>query len=393
MAKTVQATANHSVLLWARESAGFSVQEAAHKVSIAPEKLAACERGDSFLTFRQLEELANSYKRPLALFYLPKPPSEALRIHDFRLDANVFQKPLSPALKIEIRRAHQRRDEALELSRELRQTPRRFSPAASADEDAEIVAARINQLLHIDTAKRSFWKNASAAYAARKAAVETLGVLVFEASRIPVSEMRGLSLTFDQLPVAVINGADSHNGRSFSLLHELTHLLLRQGGVCDLVFSESRSADARTEAFCNAVAAAALMPATEILSLLPEPRTRAWTMDELAGLAKPFRVSREAMLRRLVTLGRATRTHYFAMRSKFIEEYQQYRHDQKSDGDGGPSPAVMALRNLGKPFVELVFGAYAEDRIGLATVSDYLGVKLKHLPRIRDLMQKREVTA
>lgn len=391
MAKTVQATANPSVLLWARESAGFSVEEAAHKVPVAPEKLAACEHGDGFLTFHQLEELANAYKRPLALFYLPEPPSEALRIHDFRLDANVSQKPLSPALKIEVRRAHQRRDEALELSRELSQTIHSFTPTASAQEDTEIVAARINQLLHLDTAKRSLWRNASTAYATRKAAVETLGVLVFEASRIPVSEMRGLSLTFDQLPVAVINGADSHNGRSFSLLHELTHLLLRQGGVCDLVFSESRSADARTEAFCNAVAAAALMPASEILAILPEQRTRAWTMDELAELAKPFRVSREAMLRRLVTLGRATRGHYFAMRSKFIEEYQQYRQDQKSDGDGGPSPAVMAVRNLGKPFVELVFGAYAEDRIGLATVSDYLGVKLKHLPRIRDLMQKREV--
>ena len=109
-------------------------------------------------------------------------------------------------------------------------------------------------------------------------------------------------------------------------------------------------------------------------------------MDELGSFAKPFRVSREALLVRLINLGRATQQHYFSMRPLFREEYLIFRQSQKTDGDGGPSPAVMAVRNLGKPFVQLVLDAYASDRIGLSTVSDYLGVKLKHLPKIRGMV-------
>jgi Zn-dependent peptidase ImmA (M78 family) len=47
--------------------------------------------------------------------------------------------------------------------------------------------------------------------------------------------MRGVSLPGDVLPIVILNGGDAHAGRIFTLLHELTHLLLRQGGVCDMV--------------------------------------------------------------------------------------------------------------------------------------------------------------
>jgi hypothetical protein len=50
----------------------------------------------------------------------------------------------------------------------------------------------------------------------------------------------------------------------------------------------------------------------------------------------------------------------------------------------------MAVRNLGRPFVRLVLDAYAQDRIALATASDYLGVKIRHLSRIESLVFGRE---
>jgi Zn-dependent peptidase ImmA (M78 family) len=197
--------------------------------------------------------------------------------------------------------------------------------------------------------------------------------------------MRGAALSFDQLPVIILNGADAPAGRSFTLMHELTHLLLRQGGICDLAPSDDQTPDAKVERFCNAVAAAVLMPASQVLALLGDRGKRDWTLDELGLLAKPFCVSREALLVRLVTLGRASQQHYLALRSQFREEYLRFKQSQRKDGDGGPSPAVMAIRNLGRPFVRLVLDAYEGDRIDLSTVSDYLGVKLRHLPRIREL--------
>ena len=64
MSKSVPALINPDMLVWARESARLTIDEAAHKGSISAEKLAACEAGDEHLTFAQLMKLAGAYKRP-----------------------------------------------------------------------------------------------------------------------------------------------------------------------------------------------------------------------------------------------------------------------------------------------------------------------------------------
>jgi Zn-dependent peptidase ImmA (M78 family) len=68
-------------------------------------------------------------------------------------------------------------------------------------------------------------------------ALEEAGVLVLASAggRVKVNEMRGFSLYYDQLPVIMVNGADSPRGRLFSLLHEFVHLLLHTSGLCDMV--------------------------------------------------------------------------------------------------------------------------------------------------------------
>jgi len=385
MSKSVPAKIQPSLLVWARETAGYSLEEEAHKIHVAVDKLHAVEAGESVLTFNQLQLAAGAYKRPLALFFLPEPPAREASTHDFRLDRETAHLPPAPSVNIELRRARQRRDEALALAREIEAVVPTFEARASLREDVEKVADRVTQLLQISDDQTRTWKAPEIAFKARKTAVEARGVLVFEASRVPTEQMRGAAIFFDQLPVIILNGADASAGRSFTLMHELTHLLLRQGGICDLAPSEEITPDARIERFCNAVAAAVLMPANKVLDMLGDRGERDWTLDELGLLAKPFCVSREAMLVRLITLGQASQRQYVALRSQFREEYQRFKLSQRKDGGGGPNPAVMAVKNLGRPFVRLVLDAYENDRIDLSTVSDYLGVKLRHLPRIREL--------
>lgn len=392
--KTFPAIVKPELLVWARETAGYSLAAAAKKIGISEEKLREAEAGNELLTFRQLQQAANVYKRPLALFFLPDAPPRESSLHDFRLDPATLDTPIAPAVNIEIRRARQRRDEALELVEELDEDVSEFTKTRlSISDNTETAAKRISDLIALPTEAARAWKDADVAMKARKAAIEALGVLVFETTRIPTSEMRGASIPFDRFPIMVVNGSDAPTGRSFTLMHELTHLLLRVGGVCDLAPTHGTSESARVESFCNAVAAAVLMPAAQVQQLVPAARPREWTLDELGDLSQSFRVSREAMLVRLVTLGRATQQYYATMRSRFREEYLRFKESQKSDGDGGPSPAVMAVRNLGRPFVRLVLNAYEGDRIGLATASDYLGVKVRHLGRIREMIAKADLAA
>ena len=82
---------NPDILIWARQSAGFDVEDAARKLgfgdssrSTAAEKLAAMEAGEKQPTRNQLAKFANVYKRPLTTFYLANPPKTGQRGQDFR---------------------------------------------------------------------------------------------------------------------------------------------------------------------------------------------------------------------------------------------------------------------------------------------------------------------
>ena len=86
------------------------------------------------------------------------------------------------------------------------------------------------------------------------------------------------------------------HGGIFTLLHELTHIMLKEGGICDFH-------DADVEAYCNRVAGAALFPQE---SLLRSPTVRNhrgndpnWSDAELRDLSRRFGGSREAALVRL----------------------------------------------------------------------------------------------
>lgn len=393
MAASLAAPINPDLLIWARETAGYSVEGAAAKLGIKPEKLEAIERGDPNPSFAQLKKASDVYKRPLAVFFLAQPPARQTTAHDFRLQPGVSQRPYAPRLNAEIRQARLRREDALELAREIEREIPPFQWQASIDESPEAVAARVRQFLGVALESQFAIRRIEDALKIWKAAVEAQSILVFETSRIPQEEMRGVSLPDAVLPIVILNGGDAHAGRIFTLMHELTHLLLRQGGVCDMVPIDDGTPDARLEAFCNAVAGSVLVPADALIGALPKQGVQAWAMEELDELARGFSVSRYVILRRLLSVGRTTQTHYKAISAKLDEEQQQARNKPRAQSAGGPPPSVMAVRNLGRPFVRLVLDAYAQDRIALATASDYLGVKIRHLPRIESLVFGHEATA
>jgi transcriptional regulator with XRE-family HTH domain len=70
MAASLAAPINHDLLVWARKTAGYSVEAAAGKLGLKPEKLDAIERGDRPPSFAQIKKAADVYRRPLAVFFL-----------------------------------------------------------------------------------------------------------------------------------------------------------------------------------------------------------------------------------------------------------------------------------------------------------------------------------
>ena len=97
---SVKAAITPTMLTWARESAGYSVDTIAEKLnrkSVLPETVQAWEGGGEQPTYAQLKEIARICKRPIAIFYFPAPPDEETLGEKFRsLLENYTDKDGSP---------------------------------------------------------------------------------------------------------------------------------------------------------------------------------------------------------------------------------------------------------------------------------------------------------
>jgi transcriptional regulator with XRE-family HTH domain len=119
MARTPSAPVAPALLRWARESFGISLEEAAKKQGIKPERLAGWEAGEDAPTVAQLRKAAATYRRPLAVFFLSEPPKDFQALRDFRRPRRAAERSWSPPLRLAVRRAYEQQEAAAELFRLL----------------------------------------------------------------------------------------------------------------------------------------------------------------------------------------------------------------------------------------------------------------------------------
>ncbi len=386
----VRAIVKSELLVWARESIGLKPEEAAKKAGITQERLAAWESDREAPTINQLRTLARIYKRPLAVFYLPEPPRRFDAMRDFRRLPERGTREHSPELNLAIRQARVRREVVVELTRELgSRLPQIQFNAAAVRSDADGFAEASRRLLGVELTEQFSWRDKYKALNKWIAAVERTGALVFQTSDVDLREMRGFSLYEPVLPVIVANAQDSPRGRIFTILHEFAHVLLHSGGLCDLhERSQPNNDNERTEVFCNRVAGAILVPRealrAEMRSAGPQPLKTSLDAT-VGGLADKFSVSQEVVLRRLLSMGIVSQTLYQTKREDYLKRYVEGK-----PAGGFASPSVLAVRDLGRQFVRVVVDAYRQEAITSADLSEFLGVRLKHLPKIEQAVFRTE---
>ena len=158
MASRIEARANPELLVWARETAGFSVGVAAERLKIPADRLEAWEQGEARPSVPQLRKIAQLYRRPLAAFYLPRRPAAEEPIHDFRRIHGHTVGRSSPDLLLAIRRCRERREIALDLYDQLDAEPTSLDLTVSLRDDPEAVAGRIRTLLDIQFEEQRSWQ-------------------------------------------------------------------------------------------------------------------------------------------------------------------------------------------------------------------------------------------
>lgn len=388
----MDALVSPKILVWARETASLSLAEAAKKASISPGTLKLAEVGTGNVSTTQLEKLAIVYKRPLAAFYLSEVPESPVALPDFRRLPGGAGRALSPSLALELRRARQRRDETIKLASELEEDLPEFSARFSLEDSVVRVATALRKKLDVSLEIQRDWRSSEKALKAWKTAVERAGILVFEMSRVPVSEVRGVAIHYDILPVIVLNGADAASARTFSLFHELAHIVLGVSAIDDGLESETGLSDheRRVEAFCNAIAAEILVPELAIRTLI-DRISDAGAVEQIAATAKAFSVSREVIARRLVSLGRIGSSRYAELQEQFRSEYSAFLVEKKKKSSGAPSPTVIQARNLSRTLSRLALNAYEQDQLSLNGVSEILGVRARAVNDFREIVRREVV--
>lgn len=386
----IKALVKAELLLWARDRAKVKIDEAAKAAGVTVDRIEEWESGSDAPTLPQLRALAKKYHFPLAVFYLQETPKDFSPLRDFRRLPHYEDATISANLAFHIRSAHERRESALELHHDLRSSPNPFPLTATPKDDPERVGQAIRDFLGVDdhNQKQAARQNRTFDFWRRK--MEENDVLVFVVSgphyAVDLVEMRGFAIAKAELPVIVINGRDyTQGGKTFTLLHELTHVMLGESALSNGASEDfsSTQEERRIERFCDAVAAAALMPRDLVLSFpqVTAAGMRQWRDDDLNTIARAIGVSHHALLLRLVFLRRASWEFYRAQRERFEAESRTAAQKEEKKVVKIKRPILLMSWN-GRGYTRLVLRSYYDHRITLNDVSSYLGAKVKHIPAL-----------
>lgn len=381
----MDALINLEMLKWARLRSGLTIEAVANKFKKTPKDIELWESGDKKLSFKQLLRIAEIYKRPIPLFYLKEPPEDFQSLNDYRKLPNT-ELPISPQLNYEIRKAHYRRQVALELLEGSAEHLQVLKSDIQVTDDPEAVGIKIRSKLCIEYTEQIKWKEDNEAFNSWRNAIESLGILVFQAERVEVSEMRGFAISDYPLPAIVVNKKDTHKGRIFSMMHELAHIFLGDSSISgeDLYFEQEK-----IEVFCNQVAASILLPSTWFDNdelLLDIKNSNKWDDEAVDIIAQRFNISRESVWRRLLTNNIISQDVYRQKRDQLIEQYKIQKRQKNERKPIIVPHHTKVISTIGKFYAKLVLSSYHEEKITSSTLSEYLGIKLKHLPKIETSM-------
>ena len=390
--KNPEVSITPEVLSWARESIGYSIDDIVEKLKskkVTAATVTAWERGSEQPTYTQLEKLADTYKRPIALFFLPKPPEEEELSAKLRSLPSDYQKSLPPAIRYLVRTASARQIDLADMYAgtppgDIHNFRHRLGGVGNINlHDAKKLAVKVRRILDVPLTKQWGYKNSDEALKVWRQQLENLGIWVFKEA-FHDDDYCGFCVHDENFPIIYINNSTPKNRQIFTLFHELGHLLAAHGGV-DFRKKVEREFGGRyrqEEVFCNAFAGSLLVPDTDFsMSTAPDD-------EEIRACAAKYKVSREVILRRCLDKNLVTKDFYNERVDAWNSEWEQSTNNEQSKGGGGDYYANQVVY-LGHKYLALAFKQYYQHRIDEYQLSDLLGgVKIRSLETLEEYMLK-----
>lgn len=380
------------ILKWARESAKMPIEVAAAKVPVSVDKLSSFESGALQPTISQAQKLAHIYKRPFALFFLPKIPRDFTPLQDYRKNGSL---ELGTGSTFIIREVQQKQNWISDVYKDNGEQKLPFVGRFSINDNPVDVAKDILKTLGI-TPFNYATENPIKEWISKS---EREGIFVSRTSfihshlKLDSEELQGFAIADEYAPFIFINSDDWDAPQLFTLVHELAHIWIAATGISNDVEPNIVDKDKfhPVELFCNEVAANALMPQDLVRNLDSNTFQNSTT---LFRASKKLGISSFALIVRALNLKIINHTEYIELKEQADNAYQQFlkKEEEKKlkqkKSSGGPDYFLLQVNRNSRLFTHAVLDAFRSGFIEPTQASSLLNVKINKFPQLEAQLYK-----
>ncbi|UCE74012.1 MAG: ImmA/IrrE family metallo-endopeptidase [Methanomassiliicoccales archaeon] len=380
--RSLKVEVNPKVFKWLRESSGWSIEDVAKRLKSSIEVVEAIEKGERQPTFRQLKELSNAYKRPLASFLLSVPIKERPLPKDYRMlsgKKDVFDKS---TIYI-IRKVRNLQEISKELSININYPTKPKVKRVTIKQNPEDISAYYRELFELTEKKQRKYGTPYEMFRYLRDNFEEMNILIFQFP-MPIDDARAFALTDDLPNVIVVNKKDTIEARLFSLMHEFGHVLL---GETVIDFPDiSILVDNRKELWCNTFASSFLLPKKIANSVFKTERKALTETNTLNRLSRKYKVSKAMLLYNMLKQNFITRKEYEAILERYrpeeTEPVDEGDEDKEEKKGGGIPSDRRCLSEVGNKFISIVANNYDRNYITFTDALNYLSIRSKNFDQV-----------
>ena len=368
---------NPKILKLCREQMGLSVEKAQKKAGL--KTLSDIESGKRQPTFKQIDKLSKIYLVPSWVFLRNNLPNEYNfnKIPSFRTFNRTRANNFNYELRFILAKIESSRELILDLKKDLGESIKSFSAPDIKLSNMKESAKQIRKWLNVDEESLNFdeWRQR----------LEDVGIFVFLTnkfahwSKTDIKYFRGLSVFHDKLPVIVINGSDNYKAQSFTLFHELCHVI-RGKTKWDTQIGIKSSA--KEEQLCDNFAGEILMPKEQAL------RYRVSSFDQVKKFSKEFKTSQYASIVRLRQLNIINQAQY----KDFVTQLDRKNAKEKQklkESEGGPNRKIYkeAIDRYGGIYTKTILQAYYNKDLTLYKTRNMFDFKkTKYVLKLKEMV-------
>ena len=375
MAETLSGV-NGKIIRWARENYNMSPDEAAQAIGVDVSRYMNWEVGAEHPTYAKLKKISDVFRKPSAVFFFPEPPQLPKIKGDLRTLPDEVVSTFSKNVIIQFEKA-----KVYQLSlQEL------YGNKESIIAQRDTFPMGTDQLCAFFRTRLEFPINAQKARKSTKVVFEIfrekfydLGIYVFK-DAFKDDRISGICMNDEHFPVIIINNSMSFARQTFTMFHELYHLISDTSGaeiIRDDYYSKLNEQQTEAEKACDTFANAFLVPMSDFEQELKKKPLNEERIEELSTL---YSVSKEAIMYKLYMMGKMTSAEYNDLKEIFYGE--AIRGSSKRQKKSGGNHYYTQLTYLGQRYTGDVFKQYFSGKIDSYRASEMLQSKVDHLPNL-----------